>query len=194
MVALVGPGGLLSPYKPFDVQVAISGATNLAAFDLDLIYDRSLLEVTGITLGDFLGGTTACDPDSTRCAFALGPQVGDYASSVGGYSYGSGTGANGDGALATLHLEPTGEAGTTVLQLASPLLAGTDASPVTPVVISATLTLIEPQQVYLPLLINGDGSQALATRGRILGVGGQDQMLAQLPSARSQQTPASTPT
>lgn len=162
---------LVSPPTPqpataeaIDVEVVVTGAANLGAFEFDLVYDRSLVRVIGITLRDFPGATGACDPTEDRCAGHLGPVERSNATSVGAYSYGTGPGATGQRLLAVLHLQPTGLSGTTVLEPVNALTTDVSANPVTPATQGATLTLTNEATVYLPVVFKHPGGQTSVDR------------------------------
>ena len=149
-LTLVAPPNPQVVNQTIDVQVRVSGATGLAAFEFDLLYDRSLVQVTGITASTALGATASCNPGATRCAVALGPLDQTSMTSVGTYSYGTGAGASGTLVLAVLHLQPTGAVGTTVLQMVNPLLTDVAANPLTPTTQNATLVL--SRKSFLPII------------------------------------------
>lgn len=152
-LALMVPSSPQPTSDTIDVPIMISGAENLAGFEVDLLYNRSLVTVAGMTLNNFLGQTSNCEPNSARCAVALGPLEQTYATSVGAYSYGTGNGADGSGTLAVLHLQPTGTSGTTTLRLVAALVADVEGNPTTPATEEATLVLGEPlHTLFLPAI------------------------------------------
>jgi hypothetical protein len=144
ILTLTVPSTPQSPDHIIDVQVSISGGSDLAAFEFDLDYDRTLVQLAGITPHSFLGVTSGCVPSASRCVVALGPQDQGSATGVGSYSYGTGPGANGDGVLAVLHFQPTGAEGTVTLHLINPLLVDIAAVPTIPATQDATLVLAAP--------------------------------------------------
>jgi hypothetical protein len=141
---LTAPSTSQPPNRTIDIELSITGATNIAAFEFDLEYDRTLVQLAGITPHNFLGVTSGCVPSASRCVVALGPLDQGSATSVGGYSYGTGPGANDDGVLAILHFQPTGAEGTVTLHLINPLLVDIAAVPTIPVTQDATLVLAAP--------------------------------------------------
>ncbi len=141
---------LVAPVDPqpitttIDVEVVISDATDLAAFEFDLVYDRALLQVTGVTLSNLLGDTSiSCDPTLTRCAILLGPLEQPGGTAVGAFTYGTGPGFNGSGVLATIHFQPTGLPGSTAVTIANPLLSNTTAGLTTPQTQDTAVTLVK---------------------------------------------------
>jgi len=72
-LSLVAPPGPQSANAPIDVLVVVTGTVDLSAFEFDLVLDRSLLEVSDLSIEPLLGGTVNCDPDTSRCALSLGP-------------------------------------------------------------------------------------------------------------------------
>jgi hypothetical protein len=85
------------------VQIVISDVSDLYAYNLSLSFDASLLQVTSITEGGFLGsgGTTIfgggdVDNAAGTISFNYGSLIGDIA------------GISGTGTLATIHLSAVG--------------------------------------------------------------------------------------
>jgi len=97
--------------EAFVVKVVIEGAEDVAAFQFDLIYRPSIVQVTEATLGDFLGSTG-------RSVMPIGPTVDNQQGrmSLGAISFGDATGPSGTGVLATITCVARGE-GISVLQL-----------------------------------------------------------------------------
>lgn len=143
-LVLIVPSTPQSPDHTIDVQVSIAASSNLAAFEFALEYDHSLVHLAGITPRDFLGTSAGCVPSTARCIVALGPIDQSGRTSVGVYSYGTGPGANGDGVLAVLHLQPTGVQGSALLHIVDALVVDVGAIPLTPVTQDATLVLAAP--------------------------------------------------
>lgn len=79
------------------VVVTIQDASNLGGFEFCLNFDPSKVQVTGVSLGDFLGSTG-------RNTGTLGPDIDniDGVLYFGGFSYGTAGGPDGDGVLATI--------------------------------------------------------------------------------------------
>ncbi len=152
--------GLLAPSTPqpssgtVEVQVVITDSANLAAFEFDLVYDRTLVQVVSFTLGSFLGQVIGCNPSSARCAVALGPlDQSSGTTSLGAYSYGAGGGANGNGVLATIRFKPLANRATVTLRLANALLSDVAGAPATPATQDASFVLVQGSQLYLPLVV-----------------------------------------
>ncbi len=97
----------------FVINVTIEGATNLGAFQFDLLYDPIIVTVADVALGPFTGSTG-------RTTNPLGPTIEVRGSagmvSFGAYTYGSQSGPQGSGVLATVTLTAMGS-GTSTLQL-----------------------------------------------------------------------------
>jgi hypothetical protein len=102
----------LDPGQSFSVTVVIDNVTNLGAFQFDLSYNASIVHVTGVTLGPFLGSTG-------RPVSEVGPDINN---STGLTSYGAWSGPSsldgpsGSGTLATITFDTVG-LGTTPLSL-----------------------------------------------------------------------------
>jgi len=90
--------------ETFVVQVMIKEAGDLGAFQLDLTYDSSIVQVTEATLGEFLGSTG-------RNAIPVGPQINNEAGTVafGAFSFGEAPAPDGSGVLATISFSPQAE-------------------------------------------------------------------------------------
>ena len=97
--------------ETFVVQVMIEEAGDLGAFQLDLTYDLSIVQVTEATLGDFLESTG-------RSMVPIGPEVNNAEGRVtlGAISLGSAAGPSGTGVLAAITCIAHGE-GSTALEL-----------------------------------------------------------------------------
>ncbi len=114
---------VVSLNETFVVQVIIEEAGDLGAFQFDLTYDSSILEVTEAVLGDFLGSTG-------RSVAPIGPEVNDAQGRVtlGAFSFGSGPGPSGTGVLAAITCIAQGE-GSTALGLQQVRVLDTAPSP-----------------------------------------------------------------
>jgi hypothetical protein len=97
--------------ETFVVQVMIEESNGLGAFQFDLTYDPSIVQVTEAVLGDFLGSTG-------RSMVPAGPEVNNTEGRVtlGAISLGSAAGPSGTGVLATITCIAHGE-GSTALEL-----------------------------------------------------------------------------
>jgi len=95
------------------VDVRVEDITDLGGFEFQLDYDPAIVYVDDVTLGSFLGS-------GGKNTAALGPTIDNGSGSVtfGGFSYGSGTGADGTGTLATITFSPQ-VTGTTALTLSN---------------------------------------------------------------------------
>jgi len=82
--------------EPLNVTVVITDVTDLGAFQFDLKYDPALLQVTAVTLGDFLGST-----ERTASLQVLDIEGGK---TVFGYTLRDGSGPDGHGVLANIEL------------------------------------------------------------------------------------------
>lgn len=153
ILSLLAPAEIQPLGGAFDVEVMVTGATNLGAFQFDLAYDKSRLIVTGMTLGSLLGQVSDCDYHTARCARALGLVDIPEGVKVGAVSYGSGPGFSGDGLLAVLHLKSLGKPGIGSLQMQNALATDTAANSTLPNT-QGTTVIIGPAKVYLPLILS----------------------------------------
>ena len=83
--------------KTFAVQVMIEDVNDLGAFQFELAYDSSILQIQEATLGDFLGSTG-------RSVLPIGPEVDNEEGRMlfGAISFPSEPGPSGTGVLATI--------------------------------------------------------------------------------------------
>jgi hypothetical protein len=97
--------------ETFAAQVMIEEVNDLGAFQFEVAYDSSILQVKEAALGDFLGSTG-------RSVVSIGPEVDNEEGRVtfGAISLGSGPGPSGTGVLATITCIAQGK-GSTVLEL-----------------------------------------------------------------------------
>lgn len=101
------------------VDVQIQDVSDLAAFEFEVTYNPDVVHVDDVTLGAFLGS-------GGRNTAALGPDIDNTAGRVtfGGFSYGTGSGADGSGTVATITFSPQ-MTGTTSLTLTNVQLRDT---------------------------------------------------------------------
>jgi hypothetical protein len=139
----------VQPRTDFDLQARVDGAVSLAAFQLTITYDPALIELKGITVGDFLGLTgrpvTAFDP----VVIAPGKVLYQVVSGPGA------PGVSGSGLLATVHFSALAE-GSVVVGLPEVLLEDTAEHPMTLTGQSATVDIAvatppPPPPVLLPI-------------------------------------------
>ena len=135
------------------VNLEVADGVDIFAFDLIVQYDPSLLRVSQVTLGDFLGDGLVCmdqvnDPglvhyNCTRFAMDMG--------------------VSGSGVLLTLTFEALGQGGDTPLSLAgSQLFESQNAFPVDLSLENGAVS-VRPFSTYLPLILtaNGQGMEAM---------------------------------
>jgi general secretion pathway protein D len=100
---------VVSLNETFVVNVVVEEANDLAAFEFDLAYDPSILQVTKAAASDFLKSTG-------NSMVAVGPEVNDAAGRItfGAISFGNAAGPSGTGVLATVTCVAKGEGSTTL--------------------------------------------------------------------------------
>ena len=97
---------------PFEVSIAVNGATDFGALEMELVYEDDLVDVSSVAVGPYLGEPEpSCTPETERCAVDLGPLDQAGTTAVGAYSYGTGDGGSGSGTVLTLTVNPTGASG-----------------------------------------------------------------------------------
>jgi hypothetical protein len=111
-----------SSNETFVVQVVIEEANDLGAFQFNLVYDPSVLQVTEAALGDFLESTG-------NSAVIMGPEINNAEgrATLGAISFGSAAGPSGEGVLAIITCIAQ-EEGSTALALREVQVLGTAAS------------------------------------------------------------------
>jgi hypothetical protein len=150
ILALV-PRSNPSPSRgPIIVELHITGAANVGAFEAVLVFDPAFVQVTDMAVQPFLGVTAGCDPGTERCAMPLGPTDTVDGLRIAVATYGAGAGTNGDGVLASLYLQPTGALGTTALGFQDAILGDVYGKAIIPVTQDGTLEI--QSVVYLPTL------------------------------------------
>ena len=128
----------------FTVTVSVQEAQDLGAFQFDLGFDPSIVQVDDVALGSFLGSTG-------RYTATIGPQIDNEAGLVrySVFSYGSQPGPDGDGALAVITM--TAQAlGTTALDLNNLYLSDTAGNAQTTTVEDGTATVVLWTQTPTP--------------------------------------------
>ncbi len=135
--------------SPFTVTVMINEASDLGAFQFDLHYAPSIVQMEAITLGDFLASTG-------RAVSPAGPNIDNSRgfASFGGFSFGTQPGPNGSGALALARLRAVG-AGTSPLDLQRVQVLNTRVNPQVPRVEDGVVTVKEggEHKIHLPLVL-----------------------------------------
>jgi hypothetical protein len=131
----------------FTVTVMIDEAVDLGAFQFDLRYTPSIVQVEAITLGGFLGSTG-------RTAAPAGPRIdnGTGFASFAGFSFGTQPGPNGSGALALVRLRAVG-AGSSLLDLDKVQVLDTQVNSQVPTVEDGRVTVEGEYKIYLPFIL-----------------------------------------
>lgn len=165
---LVAPTGTVSRSGIFDVELHADQLTNLSAFETDVRWDPTVLDLTGFTLSSLVGNIALdCDGSINRCAGLLGPIArGSGAKRLGAFTYGMGQPTSGSGVLALLHFQvrPAAPGGSTTVTLADPVLADSDLNRIVPSVSGATLTIEAASPTPSPTLTATAMPSATATR------------------------------
>jgi len=133
----------VAPGQTFSANVMADGATDLGAFQFDILYDPAVVNVTAIELGAFLGSTS-------RTAQPLGASIDNAAGTVAfaAFSFGSSAGPEGTGLLATITLTAVGP-GTSALNLQNVLVTDTTAR-VQPTSVSSGRVMVAVQTPTSP--------------------------------------------
>ena len=107
----------------FTVDVVAENATNLAAYQVKVLYDPATVHVTEVTQGPFLGSTG-------RTVIPSNPNIDNAAGQVafGAFTVGAQPGASGNGVLATITFRPR-SVGTSALRLQDLQLADPSGAP-----------------------------------------------------------------
>jgi hypothetical protein len=131
----------------FTVTVMIDEAVDLGAFQFDLRYTPSILQVEAVTLGGFLASTG-------RTAASAGPRIdnGTGLASFAGFSFGTQPGPNGSGALALVRLRAV-VAGTSLLDLDKVQVLDTQVNSQAPTVEDGSVTVEGEHKIHLPIIL-----------------------------------------
>jgi len=150
-VSLVPADSTVTVGSTFTVTVTIDEAVDLGAFQFDLYYPPSSVQVEAVTLGGFLASTG-------RTAASAGPKIDNATglASFAGFSFGTPAGPNGSGALALVRLRAAG-AGNSSLDLQNVQVLDTQVNPEVPIIEDGSVTVIEraERKIYLPLVLKG---------------------------------------
>ncbi len=88
----------IRPGESVEVTIQIADVENLGAFQFDLTYDPTVVEIDNVTLGDFPGSTG-------RSVNPLGPRIDAGKATYGAFSFGDAAGPAGSGTLAVVTLQ-----------------------------------------------------------------------------------------
>lgn len=138
-----------SALTSFNLTLSIENATDLGGFELDIVYNRAVADITQITPQTFFGQSTQCNPALARCGASLGPVHKSGASRIGAYSYGGASGVNGSGILALIRVETNADPDSLTFTIANPLVVDTQGAPITQNV-TLHLTRSTGGQIFLP--------------------------------------------
>jgi len=89
------------------VDVVIRGATNMGGYQFSIDFDPTKIQIVDVEDGSFLGSTG-------RGVFPVGPDISDGTLTFGAVSFGTETGPDGEGTLATITFEAIGLGDTTL--------------------------------------------------------------------------------
>jgi len=119
--------------ETIEVDVNLTGATDLGGFEFDLGYDSTVMQIDNIIMGTGLDA-------ASRTVGKLGPKSIDASTEAfGGYSYGSGGGSSGGAPMAHVIMTAVG-AGESPLTLQNAHTADTTAAAITPTLSNGTVT------------------------------------------------------
>ena len=116
-----------------EIEVHVSNAKNAGAFQFEITFDPTLVEIDSIQLGDFL-------PSTGRNVSPLGPRTEAGKALYGAFSFGDAAGPDGAGLLAIITLK-TLRAGTTPLGLQNVQLLDIAGTRIPTSVIGGSLTV-----------------------------------------------------
>ena len=129
------------------VTLEVADGVDIFAFDLFVQYDPSLLSVSQVSLGDFLGGGLFCMDQVNE------PGLVHYSCT----RFGVDTGVSGSGVLLELTFEALGQGGDTPLSLAgSQLFESQNAFPVNLSLENGAVS-VRPYLTYVPLILTASG-------------------------------------
>lgn len=157
LLRLVAPDGAASVAGELIVEVHAAEVVNLGSWEATLGYDHSLLALVQVESAPAFGlPQPACVAQQTRCAVLLEPRPILGGVSVGAISLGAAPGLYGDGLIARLHFQPTGQPGVTALTLNDALVTDISGQALAPQTEGAQISLgITPdQRIFLPIVNN----------------------------------------
>ncbi|HHY58764.1 MAG TPA: hypothetical protein GYA08_25400 [Chloroflexi bacterium] len=153
MLRLVAPEGTAPTDGELSVDVYAASVVNLGSWEATLSYDRSLLTLVRVESAPAFGlPQPECTTRQSRCAVSLGPRPILGGVSVGAVSLGALSGLHGDGLIARLYFQPTGQPGVAALSLSDALVTDISGQAITPQTEGALLSLgvTLDQRVFLP--------------------------------------------
>jgi len=129
------------------VTLEVADGVDIFAFDLFVQYDPSLVSVSQVVVGDFLGEGLFCMDQVNE------PGLVHYSCT----RFAVETGVSGSGVLLELTFEAFGQAGDTVLSLTgSELYNWPDALPVDLTLEDGAVS-VRPYRIYMPLILSASG-------------------------------------
>jgi len=156
-VRVLGPSAPVPTGQAFIVTVAIENAQNLGAFEFEYNFNPAVASATvdNIQLSSLLG-STGRTTGSLRLASAPGQSGVPL---FGAYSYGTASGPNGSGILATVTMNAVA-AGTSELSLSGLKVTDVTGEEMTVVSTSGSVTVggSLPRSIYMPLLRRNSGN------------------------------------
>lgn len=121
-VYVVNSGQVVSQGEEVPVDIYIKTARDVTAFEFSIVYDPAVLQLGTAELGPFLSSTG-------RNANILGPvPEGAGSVKVGGFTFGDGTGATGEGVVLTVMVTPL-QSGETNISLDKLIIVGAENEP-----------------------------------------------------------------
>jgi len=149
-LGLIPPSSQVTPGSLFTITVRIQDATNVGAFQTNVVYDPAVVQVAGMTIGPFLSSTG-------RSMTPVGPTIDNTSGRVtfGAFTFGSQPGASGSGDLAYIVFRAQA-AGQTTLNFQQTNVGDTQGNPLflSSLVGSTVVVGSQPQfRVNLPLIM-----------------------------------------
>ncbi|MBV7339861.1 cohesin domain-containing protein [Chloroflexi bacterium TSY] len=153
VIQLIVPDGQQTVHELLEIEIRVTQAVNLAAWEFDLSYDPELIQIDRLTPHSFFGNEQSCQPTKQRCVLTLGPlDASANKIALGGVSYGQNVGVNGDGVLAVLRVRPTGRGGKSALTITNPRFVDLHGNLSIPASQDEVLVLGQQKSFYLPLI------------------------------------------
>jgi len=106
--------------EQFQVDIIVSPSEKVSGVQCDLLYDPDIVEVVSVRQGNLFGADSF---------FRAGDREGDRINDIALWSYGTDSGADKEGVVATITFEATYQSGISIFKLVEVIIASPQAKP-----------------------------------------------------------------